>query len=285
MFHSLHDSIQIHKALQHRSVVYICIMRIQSYDILPSLQPYVKLICTMECDEDADTSCIRVLPDTCAEIFFNYTIAPVAIINEELYKRSIATFRMSKPANVQMRKGTGVIAICFHPGMAYRFMDVPMHQLANKTIGLAELWGSLAAELEDKLAMLSNNEARVKLLQSYLVKKMDYGNYDMKIACCLQQVRFSGGMIPIEKLAADLGISQRHLSRKFQECVGLSTKEYQRVFRFIESLGRLKRHSAKSLTEVAYESGYYDQAHFIRDYKEYTGYTPRQVVLARHILY
>ena len=260
-------------------------MRIQSYDIIPALQPYIKLICTMESDDDVDTSYIRVLPDACVELFLNYTSTPVAIISHELHKRSIVTFRMSRPVDVQMRKGAGVIAICFHPGMAYMFIQTPMHALSDTTTALVDIWGCMATEIEDKMAGSGNNEVRVSLIQKYLFKELAKGKDDFQIAHCLRQVRLSGGLIPAGRLACDTGLSQRHLSRKFQEYVGLSPKEYLRVSRFILSLDYLKRYPAFSLTEVAYKSGYYDQAHFIRDYKDYTGYTPGQVVRARHILY
>jgi len=239
----------------------------------------------MEDDDDTDTSCIRVLPDACVELFINYTSTPVAIISDELHKRSIVTFRMSRAKDVQMRKGTGVIAICFYPGMAYKFIQVPMYTLSDTTISLADIWGCVAAEIEDTVAGSSNNEFRVSLLQKYLLKELVNGKDDLLITHCLKQARSSGGLIPVGRLIADIGLSQRHLSRKFQEYVGLSPKEYLRVSRFILSLGHLKRYPEFSLTEVACKSGYYDQAHFIRDYKEYTGYTPGQVVQATHILY
>ncbi|TKC63585.1 AraC family transcriptional regulator [Pedobacter hiemivivus] len=260
-------------------------MRIQSYDIIPVLQPYVKLICTMECDDGADTSYIRVLPDACVELFFNYTSTPLAIINDELHKRSIATFRMSRPMDVQMRKGAGVVAICFHPGMAHKFIQVPMHTLSNTTIDLTDIWGCTAAEIEDKMAGCSNNEERVGLVQKHLFKKLVNSKDDLQLAYCLKQAQLSGRLIPVGRLVSNTGLSQRHLSRKFQDYVGLSPKEYLRVSRFILSLDHLKRYPVFSLTEVAYKSGYYDQAHFIRDYKDYTGCTPREVVRARHILY
>lgn len=239
----------------------------------------------MDCDDDADTMHVRVLPDACVELFLNYTSTPVAIISDELHKRSIVTFRMSRPMDVQMRKGSGVIAICFYPGMAYKFIQVPMHALSDTTTALADLWGGMAAEIEDKIAGSSNNEERVSLIQNYLFKELVNGRDDLQIAHCLSQVRLSGGMVPVGRLACDTGLSQRHLSRKFQKFVGLSPKEYLRVSRFILSLDHLKRYPVLSLTEVACKSGYYDQAHFIRDYKDYTGYTPGQVARARHILY
>ncbi|SFD58428.1 transcriptional regulator, AraC family [Chitinophaga sp. CF118] len=239
----------------------------------------------MECDDDTDTSYIRVLPDACVELFLNYTSTPVAIISDELHKRSIVTFRMSRPMDVQMRKGAGVVAICFHPGMAYKFIQVPMHILSDTTTALDDIWDCMAAEIEDKLAGSSNNEMRVSLAQQYLFKELANGKDDLQIAHCLRQVRLSGGLITVGRLVSDTGFSQRHFSRKFQEYVGLSPKEYLRVSRFILSLDHLKKYPVISLTEVAYNSGYYDQAHFIRDYKDYTGYTPGEVVRARHILY
>lgn len=260
-------------------------MLIKSYDIIPVLQPYIKLICTLECENDVDTNHIRVLPDACVELFLNYTGTPVAIIDNELYKRSIATFRMSRPTDIQMRKGTGVIAVCFYPGMAYKFIQTPMYVLSDTTTALADIWGAMAIEIEEKIAEASNNEVRVSLVQKYLFKQLANGKDDLQISSCLRQARVSGGLIPLGRLVFATGLSQRHLSRKFQEHVGLSPKEYLRISRFIFSLDYLKRFPVFSLTEIAYKSGYYDQAHFIRDYKAYAGYTPGQVVRAKHILY
>lgn len=239
----------------------------------------------MACDAAADTRHIRVLPDACVELFLNYTNTPVAIIGEELHQRSIVTFRMSRPVDVQMRKGAGVVAICFHPGMAYQFIRVPMHALSNTTTALVDIWDRMAAEIEDKMAGVNNNEVRVSLAQKYLLRELANGKDDLQIRHCLKQVQLSGGLIPVARLVRDTGLSQRQLSRKFQEYVGLSPKEYLRVSRFTLSLRHLKKYPLLSLTEVAYKSGYYDQAHFIRDYKDYTGCTPGQVVRSPHILY
>nr|WP_068890569.1 helix-turn-helix domain-containing protein [Pedobacter panaciterrae] len=260
-------------------------MRLQLYNIIPSLQPYIKLICAMDCDEDKDTHHIRVLPDTCVELFVNYTSTPVAIIDNELHKRSIITFRMSRPMDVQMRKGAGCFAICFYPGMAYKFFQIPMHVLTDTTVSLSDVWSGMATEIEDRLAGIINNEERVGVLQEYLLKQLVPEKNDLQVAYCLNEVQLSGGLIPVSKLTNDVGLSQRHLSRKFQQCIGLSPKEYLRVSRFIRSLDHLKKYPALSLTEVAYESGYYDQSHFNRDYKTYTGHSPGEVANSQYILY
>ena len=260
-------------------------MQIQYYDILPVLKPYIRSICTMDCGGDTDTSHIRVLPDTCAEIFINYTPAPVAIIDNELYKGSIVSFRTNKPVDVQMRKGAGCIAICFHPGMAYRFFKIPFHLLSNTTTSLADLWHTKAGELEDVVANAGTNNKRIALLQQYLLQQLGKVDDNPQIKYCLQQVQQSKGLISLAALTKSIGMSQRHLARQFQQFVGLSPREYLRVSRFIYSLEHLSNHAADSLTQVAYRSGYYDQAHFIRDYKQYTGFTPGEVLRSKNILY
>jgi methylphosphotriester-DNA--protein-cysteine methyltransferase len=260
-------------------------MRFQVYDIDPRLQPYIKLICTMECHEDIDTNHIRVLPDTCVELFINYTNSPIAIIGNSLYQRSIVSFRMSRPMDVQMRKGSGCLAICFHPGMAYALFHIPMHLLSDTTTALADLWRNKAVILEDQLANAHSNEMRVQIAQRYLLQEVAISQVDPTISYCLQQIEQANGLITLDHLTKKIGFSQRQLSRKFQQFVGLSPKAYLKVNRFIRSLHHLKDYPARSLTEIGYESGYYDQAHFNHDYQFYTGYSPREVTQASDILY
>ncbi len=260
-------------------------MLIQQFEVLPELQSYVKLICTMDCEDGTDTNHIRVLPDTCVELFLNYTSTPLAIIGNELYDRSIVSSRMSRYSDVQMRKGAGCIAICFYPGAAYRFFNLPMHLLADRTLILSDLWNKGAGEIESKLADAFSHNERSAIIQKYLLQQLMRNERDQQIAHCLEKIRRSAGHIHVSQLSSDTGISQRHLSRKFQQIVGLSPKEFLRVFRFIRSLDHLKKYPLLSLTEVAYESAYYDQAHFNRDYKSFTGHTPGQVARATHILY
>jgi AraC-like DNA-binding protein len=187
--------------------------------------------------------------------------------------------------DVQMRKGSGCLAICFHPGMAHRFFQVPMNVYTDTTTELADVWNSMASEIEDKVANACDNNVRVLIIQQYLVNQLCQNENDPQINWCLQRVHALADMPSVKQLTHETGLSQRHLSRRFQQCVGLSPKKYLSVSRFIRSLQRLKKYPAYSLTEVAYECGYYDQAHFIRDFKYYTGHTPGEVAGSGHILY
>ena len=243
------------------------------------------MICAMECDDDFDTRHIRVLPDACVELFISYTGTPVAIIGNELYKRSIITFRMSRPMDVQMRKGSGCLAVCFYPGMANKFFHLPMHLLSDTTTELLNVWHKLASEIEDKIAGARNNEDRVYIIQEQLLRQLSQTTDDKQMSLCLSTVRSSIEKLSVKQLTEKTGLSQRHLSRKFQEQIGLSPKEFIRVSRFIKSLKHLKREPKLHLTAVAYDSGYYDQAHFIRDYKTFAGLTPGELLRSSNILY
>jgi AraC-like DNA-binding protein len=265
-----------------RKLVYLK-MHLQLYTIFPELTQYVKVICTMECDSGADTNHIRVLPDTCVEIFLNYTSTPVAIIGQELHQQSIVSSRSNKPMDVQMRKGAGCLAVCFFPGMAYPFFRIPMHELSNSTIPLAELWNGDAGELEDALGFAVSNEQRSLLVQQFLLEILNRSTKVVPIAGLLRRHMICGSM-QVSSMRDITGYSQRHLARIFQQQVGLAPLEFLRVSRFIRSLDHLKDCPHYTLTEVAYKSGYYDQAHFIRDCKNYSGLTPGELLQTENVL-
>jgi len=260
-------------------------MLLQLYPIHPTLQPYVKLICTMECNEVKDVEQVHVLPDACVELFISYTETPVAIIDEQLHKNSIINSRMSMPTSVQMRKGSGCIAICFHPGMAYPFFSLPMNIFTNNSISLNDIWGKVTKEIEDKLATANHHKIRIEIIQKYLLRLLLSSKQDLQIDQCLNLIHKTPTEVNLTKLHEVTGYSQRHLARKFKQHIGLSPKEYLKVNRFISSLKYLKKYPELSLTQIAYQSGYFDQAHFIHDYKIYAEHTPKETACSPHILY
>jgi AraC-like DNA-binding protein len=239
----------------------------------------------MECEGGADWNQVRVLPDTCVELFLNYTSTPIAVIDQELHQHSIVSFRLSRSVDVQMRKGSGCMAVCFHPGMAYPFIGMPMHLFKDANVNSFDLWNTATCVLEDKLACIVNDEERSTLVQEFLLSQLKLEKQDLLVAHCLNKAQRSRGSITVGKLAEETGISQRQLGRRFHQSMGLSPKEYLRVCRFNASLQDLANYPGMSLTEIAHLSGYYDQAHFIRDYQVYAGHSPGEVVAASHILF
>jgi len=231
----------------------------------------------------------RVLPDTCTELFISYIDnAPTVISGKSTvgYQRSFLVSRMNRFMDVQSPAITGLITVCFNPGATRHFFALPMNEIANDITGLQHFWRGMLVEIEDRIASAKTNDDRVIIIQQYLYNELKK-NYktDKTIEYCLWQMNSAKGQLSIRNLSDSTGISNRQLLRKFNDHVGLSPKEFARITKFINSLNVLKKHPTMSLTEIAYESGYYDQAHFIHDYKEFSGYSPGQLLDSAHCIY
>ena len=81
----------------------------------------------------------------------------------------------------------------------------------------------------------------------------------------------------MDELAAEIGVSCRHLTRQFQRAVGLSPKEFGRVSRFLHALQLLNAGNSRSLTDVALDCGFFDQAHFNHEFREFAGMSPGEL--------
>jgi AraC-like DNA-binding protein len=257
-------------------------MALQLYTVIDKLRPYIKAICSMESQPGERNPALRVLPDTCVELFINYRDAPLTAN----VAGSLVTSRMSSFMDVEMLPGSGCIAVCFYPAAAWHFFSMPMNAITNGIIGLEHVWGTMAGEVEERIASARDNKERVTIIQQYLLR-LFYTGYsnDKAVEHCLWQLNLFKGQLSAADLADKAGLSQRQLARRFNDRLGLAPKEYTRVSRFMHSLEVLKNNPAQSLTEIAYESGYYDQAHCIHEYREFAGLTPGELRAASHVLY
>jgi AraC-like DNA-binding protein len=240
-------------------------------------------------DRDPLDSCsaFRVLPDTCVELFINYKESGHTTIDGKVsvqHPQSFIVSRMSRYMDVEDRSGS--IAVCFLPGAASHFFQVAMNQVSDTVISLPELWGTAAKEMVERIADAVNNNERVSIIQQYLVTQLaKQKENDRRIAHWLWQVNFARGQVSVDELSRKVNISHRQLGRHFNHHVGLSPKEFLSVSRFIHSLAWLKKYPTMSLTSIGYESGYYDQAHFIHDYKKFAGMTPGELIASGNILF
>lgn len=263
-------------------------MSLTLYNIIPALQPYVRSICSLEMDASAPPSHFRVLPDTCVELFISYTTRQLAIVKgKNLFDSagSLVNCRLNTFMDVQMFPGSGCIALCFQPGAAHYFFSLPMSELTNMTTGLDDLWGREARELQEQVVGCTNNPARVHMLQQYLLRRLEK-DYEAahEFEYSLWQINLLKGSLKIKDLSQKTNISQRQLSRQFNDRLGMSPKEFARISRFIDALSIIKKQPTESLTQVACASGYYDQAHFIHDCREFAGLSPKELMTAGNVV-
>ncbi len=171
------------------------------------------------------------------------------------------------------------ICVCFKPSGLYRLLGIPMSKLINEDYSGEELMGPVANELCERLNNIADQGLLVRTLNEYFLSFMPgvkpVKPIDLLIAE-LEEGRH--GHLGISDIAAMVGLSNRQLERTFKERTGLSPKLFFRLMRFSMAC-RLKEHYPnKTWTEIAYQASYFDQMHFIRDFKAFTDTTPMSLL-------
>jgi AraC-like DNA-binding protein len=232
---------------------------------------------------------MRILPDTCVELVIHYNAPFKTTFSNDttsIQERSFIVAQMKKFMEIQPNGKVGFIAVRFTAWGAYHFFGIPMKEVANGETALQFVWNTLAGEIEDRIASANANSQRIQIIQQYLLFQLaKNGKHDHAVDFCLNEISLAKGQLTIEELSNKTGISNRQLVRRFDNCVGLSPKEFARITKFINALNFINQFPGKSLTEVGYDCGYYDQAHFIRDFKEYSGLTPGEYLASGNTVY
>jgi AraC-like DNA-binding protein len=162
---------------------------------------------------------------------------------------------------------------------AHLLFGVPMDALANRVVELDDLFGADAPRLIDRLCGARTWSERFDILDEAILGRVlsarapTRWSSGPRMSCARPEGRPS-----IARLARDLECSQRHLIATFREHVGVTPKTYARIVRFDHAVKRLRQADGLRWAEIADASGYYDQAHLIRDFHEFAGQTPGQFV-------
>jgi AraC-like DNA-binding protein len=155
----------------------------------------------------------------------------------------------------------------------------PLKDLRNRAVALDDLFGRDARQLDGELYDAPTWEARFTILDRELTARMRAARAPAPAAVWIwQRLVETGGRVSIGTLVDEVGFSQRHLIAQFREEIGLSPKTLARVLRFGRAIRIIKRGGGGRLAEIAQECGYYDQAHFSRDFHAFAGITPSELV-------
>jgi AraC-like DNA-binding protein len=156
---------------------------------------------------------------------------------------------------------------------AHRLLRRPMHELTNLTVELGDVLPN-ADELTTRLGEAPSWPERLDLVEAFLARRLaESAQPSLEVEWSWHRLRRSGGRASIGALATELGWSHRRLIARFREQIGLAPKTAARVLRFDRAVVAL-RASPGRLAEVAFECGYFDQAHLNRDFRELAGTTP-----------
>lgn len=238
------------------------------------LSRFVECFWTLESDAPA-TNPERILPDGCVELILNFGAEFLQHCEgkRNLQPRHFLVGQMTGPILISPTGAVQLIGIRFHPGGTLPFLRLPLHEITDQVVEL----GGLSSRLERDLLRAASASCslldKVTAIEDFLTVELLSRKYDSRLMMLAARIVESGGLVLVDQLANDAGISSRQLERRFLREIGLGPKLLARIIRFQQVFRAVEQRDAAWAT-VAIECGYYDQAHLIRDFHQFAHETP-----------
>ena len=172
-----------------------------------------------------------------------------------------------------------LVIIVFHPHGLNCLLNVPASELNDKVIPLADLFDGVGQALQSAIAAAEKTSVKLDHIEVFFRKMVNDCRPvgDTLVTTALNLIQRNRGVLTIQQLTDIIGCHSRQLERRFNIAIGLSPKHYCNIVRTLGFVKTLQRAAPKpNLTRSAYDSGYYDQAHLIREFRKITGLTPSQ---------
>ncbi len=181
-----------------------------------------------------------------------------------------------KPHKFEANGMLDEICIDFTPLGYYKFFRFPLKTyILNEDI-LTEGFGKEANDFFERVFEILDFQKRGALIEDFLLSKM-IGADTAFLQECLYSIHKTSGNLTLKDLAADLRCSEKKIVRSFAATFDLTPKDYIRIVKFRKALANLNENRNQSMTSIGYESNYYDQSHFIKDFRFFTEKTPTQI--------
>jgi AraC-like DNA-binding protein len=222
----------------------------------------------------------RSMADPCAEMVFHYKgLWQDVDENNTIITGTETTSTLQAPTGRYKRfvtaGGFGIFGVYFYPYAIPELFKLSSGELQGDMPTVAHVLGAEGRLLEERVLSAGNNHQRVNLLIEWLTAKVQkIFTSATPIQHCIRHMIHTCDSPRVEDLATGYNISARQLERKFKTITGLTPKSFLRISRFQHALKQYGG-NYRSLKDIAYDCGYYDQSHFIHDFKEFSGYEPR----------
>ncbi len=251
--------------------------RVTYYTIPPpaSLAAFVRMFWVYEIERGDEPYIYRSMADGCAEMVFHYHNTFDEVTDTGIVKQGHAMLQaQSQTYRRFVTYGSfGIFGVYLYPFALPHLFRVSAATASNHMPDLQTLLGAEGRLLEEQIMTAPCNQARVAILSTFLESKLKNAPLPPAIYA-IHHVIHAKELMPVNDMAYHFNLSTRQLERKFNELAGFSPKMYTRIMRFQSALKQYDRDAGRTLTDIAYDCGYYDQSHFIRDFKSFSGYHP-----------
>lgn len=248
-------------------------MPIQKFKPSPALMPYIKEFLIIEVPEGMNST---TLPDANMIMSFRFAggIQRMDLENPLILPSTMVAGLRKTSRQFQYARGTANLLVILHEGGIKAFSKIPAHELFGISVGTENFFRiSQLEEVIDRLTEAVDNHQRIIIIETFLLQQLRNTSRDPLIQNAIQLIRQHNGILRIKELVTSLYISQDAFEKRFRAVVGSTPKQFASIIRLRELIKNYPSHH--SLTAASYAAGYFDQAHFIKDFRLFTGQSPK----------
>jgi AraC-like DNA-binding protein len=241
------------------------------HQFLPSdvLKPFVNRFLVTESEEDLTR---QLLPGTAPVMALRFKGA-IHLNDTNLGFGITGISRVARP--VHYTAGSAVLLVLFKEGGAAAFINMPLNEFSGLTANLDNVFPPEQVQrLEENLDRAQTNDQRIVMVENFLITQLKTNDKDPIISKALDMIKSSKGNYKIKDLAAALNINIDSFEKRFRTQAGISPKHFSSIVRIQSVIRTYQPH--QNLTAVSMETDFFDQAHFNRDFKIFTGESPGQ---------
>ncbi|QNM84820.1 helix-turn-helix transcriptional regulator [Polaribacter pectinis] len=245
-----------------------------------NLAEWVKCYWTLESAFENTPLKNTIIPDGTMKLIFHYGDTYKHYPNEKesiILPKCFLIGQLTRPYIVEPLGVTGSFVVRFQPNGFLPFANISIKEIQNTAVPIDKVFGKDGEEIGNQILNANSTSERIKLIETFLLKKLtDKNTIDNIVKSTVDTILNANEQLSVNELSKQNNINRRQLTRKFSSTIGLSPKQLSKTVRIQNTLKTLLTKEVTSLTELAYENEYFDQAHFIKDFKEFTGLTPKE---------
>ncbi|MEW6126598.1 MAG: helix-turn-helix domain-containing protein [Acidobacteriota bacterium] len=243
------------------------------------LKNYVRYFWTLDNNARQSAKTFRIFADGCPGLIFNQSEKCIIYQNNEKRLPDIFLYGQATTHNeLNLTGHLSLIGAYFYPNALKAIFGLDADELTDSCADLNPLAEKQGVCLAEKLSGATSTPHQIEMISRYLFQQLqkNAASQSAVIQYAISQIVESAGKIALGDLRKDLGLSERSLERKFRQEVGISPKLFSRIRRFQVSLEQIRKNRYRNLSDIAYDNDYADQSHFIRAFREFSGFSPYQ---------
>jgi AraC-like DNA-binding protein len=228
----------------------------------------------------------RFLPDGNTELIVNLNEQPQYIYDNETLDE-IQTCRhawisgvRTRPITIPSGKGSRMLIVAFRRGKGYPFYSLPMSELADRVIEADHIFGNRIWNLREQLLACTSPDEMFALVEMFLMRQAGARlSPDVSSRCveyAVSRILSQPNRLVFQQLSLQIGYSQKHFIDLFKQHVGIPPKQFMKIMRFQNAVSQIEQDASVHWSEIAIRNGFYDQAHFIHEFRAFSGFTPSE---------